>query len=155
MRMLIALLQLSLIVAGCATPIQSELDSEVKRQCAIDGGVTVYETASNHANAYRSGAIRIPPKKFARPEDAYYYEWNTVYLKGGRAESGEADLVRSQIRLYRASDGKLLGESIGYTRRGGDIPGPWHPSHFTCPEDSGLTALLKGVFVPSSGGGGK
>ena len=155
MRTLLALLPLLAIVGGCATTSESDLDAEVRRLCAIDGGVTVYESISNHASAYRSGTIRIPSKELARPEDAYYYEWNTVYLKGGRAESGEADLVRSQIRLYRASDGKLLGESIGYTRRGGDIPGPWHPSHFTCSEDSGLTALLKGVFVPSSVGGGK
>ena len=32
-----------LLTAGCATPTQLSLDAEVRRLCAIDGGIRVYE----------------------------------------------------------------------------------------------------------------
>lgn len=38
---------LLLLLTGCSSaPSKSDLDAEVKRLCAIDGGIKVYETES-------------------------------------------------------------------------------------------------------------
>jgi len=149
---LLALLALLPFAMACANgPSKSELDAEVKRLCAIDGGVTVYETVTVKKEMLdRSGILRIPIKKDAQKTDAFYYEWDVTYLKHGKPEYGGTDLARSHFMIYRASDRKLMGESVAYTRRGGDVPGPWHPSHFTCPSDSGLSALQDRVFIRGS-----
>ena len=39
MKHLLTLLALLPMVAGCATPSQMAVDAEVKRLCAIDGGI--------------------------------------------------------------------------------------------------------------------
>lgn len=122
------------VVAGCASPIQGELDSEVKRLCAIDGGVRVYETVAlppdkfnkwGQINFYRAteGENALGPK--------YIYKWTTHYYRHG--EINQPAMWRDHVQIIRRSDGKLLGESIRYSRRGGDAPGPWHPSSFSCP----------------------
>lgn len=141
------------LVAACAGgPSKSDLDDEVRRLCAIDGGVKVYETVRLPSERFNKfGQIETPEKKHAKREDDYYYEWTVTYLKHGKLEDGSADLARSHFKLYRSMDNKLIGESVAYTRRGGDIPGPWHPTHATCPSDSGLTALQNRVFINSMG----
>lgn len=145
MKKFILMLWFLPIMASCATPSKSELDVEVSRLCAIDGGVKVYEM------------VTLPPEKFNkygqinfyRPTQGentlgpeYIYKWEKHYYKQGEIE--EAAMWRDYIKIIRRSDGKLLGESISYSRRGGDIPGPWHPSSFSCPPTAqpGLEASI-------------
>lgn len=46
-----------------ASPSKSELDSEVKRLCAIDSGIKVYETVKLPAEIFdKWGVIKIPIK---------------------------------------------------------------------------------------------
>lgn len=136
------------LVTSCDTPSKADLDSEVKRLCAIDGGIKVYETVKLPVEKFNQfGEVIIPSKQDTKPTDEFYYEWDVSQLKQGKPENGEADLARSHFKLYRIIDRKLIGESVAYTRRGGDISGPWHPSHFTCPLDSGLSVLQKSVFI--------
>ncbi len=52
MRWLILVSLPLLLMASCATQTQMALDAEVRRLCAIDGGVKVYET------------VKLPPDKF-------------------------------------------------------------------------------------------
>lgn len=142
---LVTFLLLLPLVAGCATPSQIMLDAEVKRLCAIDGGVKVYETVRLPPEKFNQyGQINIANRKDAAPRDDFYYEWDVTYIK---QKNVVTDLSRSHFKIYRVSDSKLLGESIAYTRRGGDMPGPWHPSHLTCPSDSGLNTLQKNIFT--------
>jgi hypothetical protein len=151
MKNLISILLLLPLVACSSTPSKSELDAEVKRLCAIDGGIKVYETVRLPAEKFdQFGEVRIPSRKDSKPTDEFYYEWDIQYLKEGKPEDGEADFSRSHFKLYRAADKMLVGESVAYSRRGGDLPGPWHPSHFTCPSDSGLSVLQKRVFIRNS-----
>lgn len=157
MKMIISLLLLLQLATACASgPSKAELDVEAKRLCAIDGGVKVYETVRLPAERFdKYGQVRIPSKQNAKPEDEYYYEWNVKYIKAGKPEDGVPDLARSQFTVYRIGDNKLLGESVAYTRRGGDIPGPWHPTHFTCPSDSGLVTLQNRIFISNTKGDSK
>lgn len=146
MRAIIALLLLLSFATACASgPSKSELDAEVKRLCAIDGGIKVYET------------VTLPPGKFnkygqvnfykpTRGENAlgpeYIFKEDIVYQRRGNPE-----MWRTHYKLIRRSDEKLLGESVSYSRRGGDAPGPWHDSSFGCPENRGDVPFLMSVFV--------
>lgn len=137
---------LSLLVSvtffsGCE---QHRLDQQVKALCAKDGGIKVYETVMLPAERFDPrGFISIPDISKA-PSDAEYYrdsEINYYY------QSGDIAMWRRTAKIVRRSDQKVLGMSISYTRRGGDIPGPWHPSSYTCPEYSpGKPQLETSVF---------
>jgi hypothetical protein len=137
------LLVLPFVTACISGPSKWELDREVKRLCAIDGGIKVYETVKLPKERFdKYGQIRVPAKWLAKPEDEYYYESSTNYLIKGNPE-----LWQSHYKLYRAHDNKLLGESIGYARVGGDMPGPWHHSSFSCPEKADITDVKKQIFI--------
>lgn len=122
-------------------------DAKVRELCAKDGGVKVYEI------------VELPPVKFnkfgqinfyhpTQGENAlgpeYLVKVETRFL---RAEDEDPVIMRFQSRVFRQSDGKLLAESISYARRGGDIPGPWHPSSFHCPDHA--KDVLDELFVKS------
>ena len=153
MKTLITLLLLLPLTTACASdPGKAELDAEVKRLCAIDGGVRVFET------------VRLPPEKFdkrqhfinfyrpTQEENAlgseYLFKRNQHYYRQGNPE-----MSRIHYQVFRRSDGKLLGETVLYGRGGGDMPGPWHDSSFTCPSyaEAGENILLKKIFVQSEG----
>lgn len=124
------------------------LDHQVRELCAKDGGVKVYET------------VKLPPEKFNqwgqinfyRPVEGdnalgpeYVLKWELRYYR-----KGSPSLHRSHTQLFRRVDGKLLGESVGYSRGGGDLPGPWQPSSFSCPDKYGQVPLLMAIFVRSN-----
>ena len=138
------------LLAGCERE-KHRLDEEVRRLCAKDGGVKVYETVKFTPKLLdRFGRIWIPSIEDANESDEYYYVSEKVYLYGGKtSQIEEAVMWRDHDQVIRRSDGKILGESVYYARRGGDIPGPWHPSHFGCPELKDL-GLIEKVFIRSN-----
>lgn len=129
------------------TATKSALDDEVRRLCAIDGGVKVYESVQLPAKNFNQwGQIN-----FYRPDQGenalgldYVFKKNLHYYR-----QDAPTLIRHHYQVIRRSDGRLIGETISYGRGGGDIPGPWHPSSFTCPDIvvAGPNALLKAVFI--------
>jgi hypothetical protein len=122
---------------------KTRLDDEVRQLCAKDGGIKVYETVKVPAEMFdRYGIVRVPSKQDAKASDEYYYERETTYLR-----TGNPAMWRSHHRIIRTSDGKVLGESIHYARRGGDIPGPWHESSFGCPDVRDQPSLENSIFV--------
>ncbi|SDX01436.1 hypothetical protein [Nitrosomonas oligotropha] len=143
MKRIILFLFASLIVYATFFTEKDRLDREVKRLCAIDGGIKVYESVKLPAERFdQYGQISIPYKKNVKARDEYYYESSTVYLIRGNPE-----MWRSHYRVYRVYDSKFLGESVGYARVGGDIPGPWHSSSYSCPDKVDITDLKKQIFV--------
>lgn len=97
-------------------------------------GVKVYEIVKlpvDTFNQYEQPTFHIPITPYAKLKDSdeYYLEWEITNLR-----KGNPSLERSFFRLIRRSDQKYLGESVAYTRSGGDLPGPWHGSSFRCPE---------------------
>jgi hypothetical protein len=142
MKTLTLMLLILPFVASCATPNKAELDDEVRRLCAVDGGVKVYETVTLSAQKFdRFGVVTVPLRKNAKPEDPYYYEWRIRYYKRGSPE-----MWRNHFILFRAKDQKVLGEAIGYSRRGGDVPSPKHDSSYGCPRDADISVLKQRVF---------
>ena len=131
------------LLSACATPSQIMADAEVRRLCEKDGGIKVYEVVKLPAERFNKyGQIRIPYKEIAKEGDEFYYESTMDFLK-----KGNPDLLRLHFKVYRTKDNKLLGESISYVRRGGDIPGPWHHSSFGCPENADITDLKRQLFI--------
>ncbi len=138
------LLLLQLATACASGPSKEELDAEVKRLCAIDGGVRVYET------------VKLPPDKFnqwgqpnfykpTQGESAlgpdYIFKPELRYLR-----VGNPSLHQYKVQVIRRADHKVLGESTGYSRGGGDLPGPWQPSSFSCKQEYGDIPLLTKIF---------
>jgi hypothetical protein len=73
-----------------------------------------------------------------------------IWLAAGATDTylrtGSPSLHQSKVEVIRLADSKLLGESIGYSRGGGDLPGPWQPSSFSCPQEYGDIPLLTKIF---------
>ena len=122
----ILILLLLSFAEGCASgPSKSELDAEVRRLCAIDGGIKVYETVKLPANKFNQwGQIN-----FYRPtqgEDAlgaeYIFKWDSHYLQQGQPaiNPGDISMRRDHIQIIRKRDMKILGELVSYQRAGGD-----------------------------------
>ena len=135
-----------LILGGCE---KARLDDEVRRLCAIDGGIKVYEAVKLPSEKFdKFGVVLVPSKDKARLEDEYFYEWDIHYFKRGNPE-----MWRDHFRIIRRRDAKVLGEAIGYSRRGGDLIGPWHDSSFGCPDNADISILKKRVFSRVDRGG--
>ncbi|KAB2310385.1 hypothetical protein F8A87_08555 [Betaproteobacteria bacterium SCN2] len=149
MKAPISLLLLLTFLSACASgPSKEELDAEVKRLCAIDGGVKVYETVKLPADKYSRYTQKLTtmPYQNLKDDDEYYVVWEVAKLR-----EGSPSLRRDQFQIVRRFDSKLLGETVSYARRGGDMPGPWHESSFRCPEHADDVFLARRVFIQLNG----
>lgn len=122
-------------------------DEKVKELCAKDGGVKVFET------------VKLPPGMFNRWGQIDFYKPD----KGENAlgpeyafhesieilKTGNPELLRYRYRITRRLDSRILSETVSYQRGGGDLPGPWQPSVFSCPsiQDAGPNALMFATFI--------
>lgn len=143
MKWNIVLLTITLLLSGCE---KVRLDNQVRELCAKDGGIKIYETvklSQETFDKWKKAGFQIPDKNNAKQEDEYFYEWDIYYY-----QQGNPSLSRSQYRIIRRNDGKVLGESVRYSRGGGDLPGPGHESSFTCPPVSkDQPALETSIFL--------
>jgi hypothetical protein len=156
MKRLASLLLALELLTGCISFTKMEMDAEVDRLCAIDGGLKIYETVSlppekfnkkNHINFYHpsKGENALGPE--------YIWKWDVKYLHPGGDPNASPRMWRDHLQVIRRSDGKLLGEYISYARYGGDshffnelIGGP-PESSYSCPKD--YKDVLDGVFIKS------
>lgn len=127
--------------------VKAHYDRQVRELCANDGGVRVYETVQLTAEKFNQWGqpnfnIPVTPYTKLKDSDQYYLEWEITNIKFGNPK-----LEQSHFRLIRRSDNKLLGESVSYTRGGGDLPGPWHGSSFICPEPAKHQSHEPSIFI--------
>ena len=158
MRLLLALLALLPLVGGCATPSQMAVDAEVKRLCAIDGGIKVYETVKLPADKFNQWGQPKMYQERVENKAAYQHDGTrtvmefflgtkyTLKRETRYYRQGDPDMFRLHTQVFRRLDGKLLGESVFYKRGGGDPPGPWHGSTFMCPEPTATNDVLRRIF---------
>lgn len=124
---------------------KAALDKEVRRLCEIDGGIKVYETVKLLPQAVNQNGlptIRISKDSSDSTGAEYYYEWELHYYRKGNPE-----MWRSEHRIVRTRDKKIMGRQVRYIRRGGDLPSPAHDSSFECPELGARPSLEESVFV--------
>lgn len=139
---------------GVPTFNQWRADELVDELCAKDGSVKVYESVSLPKERFnRWGQFEVSSERFLKPSDEHYTTWKTTKIIGdpNSSEIWKLSVYQHHFVLFRVSDKKILGESTGYARRGGDPIGPWHPSSHACP-GSVKSRLLKQVFLKSSNG---
>lgn len=126
-------------------------DQLVDELCAKDGGVKVYETVTLPKERFNQwGQFFVPGVIVMTPKHEYYRETKHKNIKG-RQEASAHDglaLYQDHDQIYRATDKKLLGESIRYVRRGGDPISPWMPSSYACPSTTD-NDLTKQIFLKS------
>ena len=139
------LLAAAFLLAGCE---KARLDQQVKELCVKDGGIKVYETVKLPADRFDQWGM-VKPYDPTQKENAlgpdYIVKWTVQHYR-----DGEPSMRRDHFQVIRQSDLKLLGEAISYSRRGGDIPGPWHPSSLRCPDQADDVMLIKQVFIHSN-----
>lgn len=124
--------------------VKAHYDRQVREMCAKDGGVRVYETVRLSAEKFDELKRRnfvFTDKSTATLADEYYVETVRHYYRQGNPE-----VSRRQYRIIRRSDQKILGELVFYGRGGGDLPGPWHGSSFTCPDPTQVN-FESAIFV--------
>ena len=133
-------------IGGCVRE-KDRLDEEVRLLCAKDGGIKINERVGLTADRFdESGFINFYRRMSNEPlGPEYIFESRVDYYRRGNPE-----MWRNYYRVIRRLDGKILGESVSYSRRGGDLPGPWHDSSFGCPTHTGDAALLSEVFVKTN-----
>ena len=126
-------------------------DRLVDELCAKDGGIKVYEQVELSSEFFNNlGQPQIPDKKYTKPSDQYFSTWLTNDIRGNSntTDYNALVIIRNEHNYFRRTDEKLLGRLVTYGRRGGDPIGPWHPSHYSCPND---IAALSQIFVKSTG----
>jgi hypothetical protein len=130
-------------IGGCMRE-KDQLDDQVRQLCAKDGGIRIHEQVGLTADRFdESGSINFYRRTSKEPLGGeYIFESRIDFYRKGNPE-----MWRNYYRVIRRIDGKTLGESVTYSRRGGDFPGPWQESSFGCPAHTGDAALLNQVFV--------
>jgi len=118
-------------------------DEQVRKLCAIDGGIRVYETVSLPAAGFNQwGNVEIPPKRYAKSTDEYYYEYEEHFYR-----RGNPNLRRTRNLIVRRSDGKVLGESIRYAHSGTTLPMLVINSSFNCPPIFSKPNIEQSIFL--------
>ncbi len=107
-------------------------DHEVRGMCEKDGGATVYQTVVLSPDQWKKmlnefGDLSIPTKDQIKSDSTLFSETNTTYLK-----QRSPQVRRSEFRLVRIDDMRLLATQTIYSRVGGDFPSFAHPSSFSC-----------------------
>lgn len=120
---------------------KSQMDAEVDRLCAVDGGIKVFERIFLPSEKFdQFGNPNVPLSSSKAVQFSPYVidaELSEV-TKGDPSGRGTPTLRRYTSKIVRISDGKVLGIAVGYSRFGGESEGPWHPSSYTgCTEEPG------------------
>ena len=135
-------------LSGCE---KFALDREMAALCKKDGGVKVYEAIKLPGSMFDQWGDPFPGWRGRSHEQRlgadYLYSIEVVFLKLGDPLKGEGRLDKRIERIFRRSDGKLVGEAISYGRSGGDFIAYAHPSSTHCPIYQGDSeGLIKSVF---------
>lgn len=123
------------VLVGCE---RWALDRQMEELCTKDGGIKVYEKIILPAKEFEALKSHVSIAKST--ED--YYGPDYLYIRTreilvgahANAQKGEGQLTRWHHAIYRRTDGRLLGESVSYSRAGGDgYTFGFQPSGRNCP----------------------
>jgi len=118
-------------------------DRKVDELCEKNGGIRIYERIYlPHSRFDKWGNLTISSKDSTKDTDEYYFIKTRKYYK-----EGNPSIWMSRHKILRKKDGEVLGESIRYIRRGGDMVGPWHESSYMCPPINGESSLESKIFI--------
>lgn len=129
---------------------QSHWDEKVKVMCDEDGGVKIFEKLHLSKSdvdllGTADGKIAVLHKQHANPDAPAYAELAITTI-----HEGNPSVTRTEATIFRRVDRAVVARWIVYSRFGGDIPSPAHPSSFRCPDLTKITADLQSLFVIES-----
>lgn len=118
------------------------LDWKMAQLCKKDGGVKVFEKATLPADRFdETGKVKrmhLPSGRavnwFKNFEPYYRIESSEFVYKKGDPVKGQGKLYRTEYRLIRNSDNKIMAISVHYSRVGGDFIYVDHYSFAGCPK---------------------
>jgi hypothetical protein len=92
-------------------------------------------------NGDLGGGLVIPHEAKPKADIPIFYRIEEVKIR-----DGYPSITRTEIKIIRRSDEKILGRQVQYGRSGGDFPLTVSaPSHFVCP--SLKSPLTQQVFL--------
>lgn len=153
-RLILALVpMLLLLLAGCE---KYALNRQMDELCKKDGGVKIFEAVTLPSSRFGKYGELLPILPWAKDrsfsEQILGSDYQIISLrtpiKDGKPFGkflSEGRLIRNIQRIARNSDGKILGESIWYSRTGGEFTPFGMPSTTECP--SPQKDLLRSVFL--------
>ena len=117
-------------IGGCEVR-KAYYDSQVRKMCEKDGGVTVIESVTLKRAEYEGflnqfGKLDIPSRERAPVGTALLHVYKYEYYRENPR------VTRGELSVMRAADNKVLGTQVSYSRVGGDFLA-FHPSIFSCP----------------------
>jgi len=143
------LIGLLILIIGFYEGRKAFWDYKVTQMCEKDGGVTIIEQINISEKDYKKliglhSGLALPNIHALNRDYPYYYETHNTRIREANPE-----VVQGKTIIKRRFDQKILGYSIHYWRRGGDIPtGIAHDSSFICPQH---TSLMSKVFKINGG----
>lgn len=145
---LLAFILLLIITIGFYEGRKSYWDNRVTEMCSEDGGVKVFETIQviqkEHPELISSsGNLIVPNLSNATLEDPYYIDFSESIIRKKNPR-----VRRTETKIIRRSDSKILSIRISYSRGGGDFPIIIAaPSSYSCRKIDGInTSLIKSTF---------
>ncbi|OUS17010.1 hypothetical protein A9Q88_06060 [Gammaproteobacteria bacterium 50_400_T64] len=121
-------------------------DYRVEKMCEKDGGVTVYEIINLPKKSELisfSGNVIIPNQGESNSSDPYYIAFSETIVKNRFPQ-----VRRTETKIIRSIDLRLLSLRVSYSRGGGDFPtGIAAPSSFSCRSLKNINSrLIKSTF---------
>ncbi|WP_037588308.1 hypothetical protein [Stenoxybacter acetivorans] len=119
-------------------------DAEVKRLCAIDGGVKVYEKVVLSPEDYdKLMEEGLKYEDNSSPAQDYFFGSDKdIYIR-----SDNPTIRRSCSIVMRRKDKKIIAMLVSYHRVGGGFPGWWMSSSFRCPQPKTNFELNQAIFI--------
>lgn len=139
---------LLMLVVGFFEGRKAYWNHKVTEMCEKDGGVKVYEHIELSRREYptlisSSGNVIIPNLSNAKPNDPYYVTFSEIIIREKNPK-----VRKTETKIIRHSDSKVLSLRVSYSRGGGDIPtGILAPSSFSCRSLGDInTSLIESTF---------
>jgi len=137
------LIGILILIIGFYEGRKAYWDYKVTQMCEEDGGVIVYEyielSREKHPDLISSsGNVIIPSKSNVTKSDPYYVTFSELVIK----EKGPK-IRKTETRINRSEDSKILSLRVGYSREGGDFPmiiGA--PSNYSCRNIEGINTSI-------------
>lgn len=121
-----------ILMAGFYEGRKAYWDAKVREMCAKDGGTSIFVTVPITSGQFRNwggvGTVLGIPSEFDGRSDIPFFRRTRDEV----LHEESPVVMRLETTFIRRLDGKLLGKSVHYFRRGGDFPSWAHESSFGC-----------------------
>lgn len=145
---ILSIVFLLLVWIGIPTVLKWRADKKVDRLCSTQAHVNVHETIIMPPEEYKKFHLKYFSGAVYEP-DVSYYGWTSTNVIEGDINSLSATtmvIYKSTLQIYSTTPRRLLGETVTFTRRGGDPFGAFMPSSHSCHFEE-KDDLLRKVFV--------